>query len=240
MVKISEKYPKNNNTNYNTKKEDTIKKTQKKTKKKKVLRKCISGKEFDFLVNKINDTETNEIMKFNLLLLNSLLFFTGLRISEVLLLDKLNIAELLHNGSFRAYCKKTQSYRWIYLIQSQKEEFLNIFKCDIDTLLKKINTIGIVNQQNNKMSILTASRRMDKYFDMLNDTFGGNVQGVDGRAWGFHSYRVNFINKIIRKCDIDQSMKLIGHKNVSTTLIYFRQKELSHTEAENLLKGLEL
>ena len=59
--------------------------------------------------------------------------------------------------------------------------------------------------------------------DMLEDEFGGAVALLKGRAWGFHSYRINYINQIIRSADIDTAAKIIGHKNISTTLIYFRK-----------------
>ncbi len=37
----------------------------------------------------------------------------------------------------------------------------------------------------------------------------------------FQSYRVNFINQVVRAGDIDKVCIIIGHKNPCTTLIYF-------------------
>jgi hypothetical protein len=54
---------------------------------------------------------------------------------------------------------------------------------------------------------------------------------------GFHSYRVNYINNVIRSGNIDQARKLIGHKNVETTLIYFRKQPMTEIESVDILEN---
>jgi integrase len=67
---------------------------------KKVLRKPINKDAFEYLLLKIDELETEDIVKFNKKLLNVILYYTGLRISEVLLLNKKNIVELYNKGKF--------------------------------------------------------------------------------------------------------------------------------------------
>ena len=201
---------------------------------KKVLRKPINKDAFEYLLLKIDELETEDIVKFNKKLLNVILYYTGLRISEVLLLNKKNIVELYNKGKFQAYCKKNKNYRWIYLQKNMKTKFISHFDSN---LFENINRKGIVNRLSNKLILRTATRWMEPYFDMLEDEYGGSVLGLNGKAWGFHSYRVNYINNVIRSGNIDQARKLIGHKNVETTLIYFRKQPMTEMESVDILEN---
>lgn len=211
--------------------------TKRKDKDKKVLRKCIGKEELQFILKKIDELEKDNVNKFNLKLLNVILYYTGLRLNEALLLNKKNLMEWFDKGKLRVYCKKTKDYRWIYLQETMKNQFLSHFDDDKNRLFEKIDEKGIVNHLKNKLIERTASRWMDKYFDLLEQEFGGSVVGLKGRAWGTHSYRINFINNIIRNADLDQASKMIGHKNVTTTLIYFRQKPMNDSEVEHILNA---
>ena len=208
--------------NKNDKNDNEIK-IKKKKKEKRNLRSCINKIVFDFLLDKIytNPDETDENVLFNKILLNVLLYYTGLRINEVLLLNKKNIMNLINSGRLEVYCKKTQEHRTVFLQGSTRTKFMYHFT-NIN-LNDKINKLGLTNKWNNELTHVTAFRWMTPYFDMLEDEYGGEVALLKGRAWGFHSYRVNYINQIIRSADIDTAAKIIGHKNIMTTLIYFRK-----------------
>ena len=217
---------------------------------KKVLRKPINKDIFDYLLLKIDELETEDIVKFNKKLLNVILYYTGLRISEVLLLNKKNIIELAYiiyniigtkeNSKLTVKKIKTNTQkicvccRWIYLQKNMKTKFISHFDSN---LFENINRKGIVNRLSNKLILRTATRWMEPYFDMLEDEYGGSVLGLNGKAWGFHSYRVNYINNVIRSGNIDQARKLIGHKNVETTLIYFRKQPMTEIESVDILEN---
>jgi site-specific recombinase XerD len=193
---------------------------QNKKRQKRNLRQCINKEIFDHLLNLIDITEINEHVKFNMKLLNLLLYYTGLRISEVLLLNKLNILELVNNGKLNVYCKKTNDFRTVFLMGQHKEKFKKHLG---DMNLNDMHTKGIVNQYNNKLTERTAENWMNNYWDLLVNHFGGKTDTLKGRTFSFHSYRVNFINEVVRSSDLDKACKIIGHKDPCTTLIYFRR-----------------
>jgi site-specific recombinase XerD len=197
-------------------------------------RKCIEKHIFEFLLNEIdrNDDCCEKHVVFNKKLLNVMLYYTGLRTNEVLLLCKKDYVRLIKHGKLDVYCKKTGDYRTVFLQGATREKFLSHFP-NID-LCEKIHTLGLVNQWNKKLQKRAAERWMYPYFDLLEEKYGGQVALLEGRAWGLHSYRVNFINQIIRSADLDTASKLIGHKNPSTTLIYFRKLDIK----EEVLTGI--
>ena len=111
--------------------------------------------------------------------MNVLLYYTGLRINEILLLNKKNILSLIKFEKLDVYCKKTKDYRTVFLQGEIKNKFLSHFNLE-----KDIHELGLVNKHQKKLTFLTAFRWMDKYFDMLEKEFGGSVALLKGRAWG--------------------------------------------------------
>lgn len=231
-------YIKKQNNKKNEENNDIIqKKTEKKRKNK---RKCLDEEKFYFLIKKIKENENDDIICFNMLLLNSLLFFTGLRISEVMILNKENIQELFDKGKFNAYCKKTNTYRQLFLHNTMKNKFLDIFDIKedkIDDFYKKINKNGIISKYGNKINMRTCYKWMDPYFKLLLFKYGGTIDGLFGNPWGFHSYRYNFITDFLikSKFNVNLTAKAAGHKNPSTTLIYYNSLYNEEDEIINVL-----
>lgn len=223
----------------------TEKKEKKTEKKRKNKRKCLDEEKFNFLLKKIKENEKNEIICFNMLLLNNLLFFTGLRISEVMILNKENIKELFEKGTFNAYCKKTNTYRQIYLENSMKTKFLNNFDIKeekIEDFFKKINKNGIVSNKQQKINMRTCYKWMDPYFKLLLLKYGGAIDGLNGNPWGFHSYRYYFITDFLikSKFNVNLTAKAVGHKSPSTTLIYYNSLYNEEDEIKNVLNKVFL
>lgn len=226
MINCKKNYNKKKNID-NDNKNIEIKKRKKE---KKILRRPIENEHFDYLMNKINELEKNEILKFNKKLLNCLLFFTGMRTNEALSMDKNNILELINKGEFKIYCKKTYDYRWIYLVGGTKNKFISYFDNNMDNIINNIHTDGLVNQYGRKLLRKQAFNWMNPYFTLLNDTYGGNNIYLKGNAWGLHSYRVNFINQLVKTSDVFKASNIIGHKNLQTTLIYLRRTNTNKNE----------
>jgi integrase len=207
-------------------------KVQKTTKRKRNLRSCIDKEVLDYLLELIEQNESDEHVKFNMKLLNILLYYTGLRINELLLLNKLNILELFDRGKLNVFCKKTNDFRTVFLKGNLKIKCINHLG---STTIQKMNDKGIVNKWNNPITLRTAINWMNDYWDKLELKFGGKTDILKGRAFGFHSYRINFINQVVRSGDLDQASKIIGHKNPLTTLIYFRRLENKEEDVVDIL-----
>lgn len=209
-------------------------KVRKKKKEKRNLRSCLEKDIFEFLLNEINDHETNSDALYNITLLNVLLYYTGLRVSEVLILNKIDILSLYNRGKLDVYCKKTKDHRTVFLQGLHKEKFTKHLN-GLD--LNAMNKFGISGRYGNKVNQRTVNYWMEYYWDKLEETYGGRVAGLKGRPWGFHSYRVNFINQIVRSGDLDKASKVIGHKNPCTTLIYFRKLKNKEEDTVNMINN---
>ena len=221
------------NNNYYFNKRDIAEKKPKKKPVKKILRQSIERKHFDFLMDQIEKRELDEKMRFNKKLLNVLMYFTGLRLNEVLLLNKEDLEELIRDGRLKVYCSKTKEDRKVYIQKSCKKIFLSYFK---DGLYDKIHKNGIVNQFDRKATTRNAHYWMNKYWTTMEEKYPKKNKSVPGREWGMHSYRVNFINQIIRSTNIDKAASMIGHKNILTTLIYYRKMGTTEEEYVDIME----
>ena len=124
MINIQpNKHITNNNSN-------STNQTTTKPKKKKVknLRCSIERRHFNFLMEEIEKEKSEPTIKFNKKLLNAMCYFSGLRLNEVLLLNKKNFEELFDIGKLNVYCKKTDSHRWIYLKGNTRSLFFSYFR----------------------------------------------------------------------------------------------------------------
>lgn len=211
-------------TELNNIKNMLVKKPKKKVEKK-IPRRGIDLKDFKTIIQSINKHETNEIKKFNLLLLHNLLRYTGLRVNEVLNLSKNDIERLFKQEQINVYCSKTKEERLVVLFKNERKEFLKFMnELNIDDLLEKINHSGVVNTENNKLSFTDAFRWSKPYYLELEEKLGGVKN--KGCLIGHHSYRIEYINFVLNMgLHIDVVAQLIGHKNLQTTLIYVRKQK---------------
>jgi integrase len=219
-----------NNLNSNLDKTNFTRKKNRKVKQ--TPRKCIDKEILEYLLKLIDETETNDTVKFNMKIMNIFLYYTGLRINELLMLNKLNILELFNRGKLNVYCNKTNDHRMVFLKSNLKQKCMDHIG---DLKLDDMHDKGIVNMWNNKITLRTAINWMTPYWDKLEKKFGGKTDVLPGRSFGFHSYRINFINQIIRSGDLDKASKIIGHKNPCTTLIYFRRLENKESDVIDIL-----
>jgi site-specific recombinase XerD len=205
-----------------------IKKPKKKIEKK-IPRKGIDKEGFKYIINLIRKKEENETKKFNLILLHCLLRYTGLRVNEVLNMNKHDIESLLRTEQIEVFCSKTKENRLVVLFKKEKKEFLNfIDEKNENELIDKINILGIVNTENKKLSTMDAFRWSKPYFKELENKLGGvpNNTKIKGPLFGLHSYRIEYINYCLKLgIHIDLVAQLIGHKNLQTTLIYVRKQK---------------
>lgn len=194
----------------------------KKKKQKHNLRRSIDRPVFDFLLNLLDENETDPSMLFNKKLLNIILYYTGLRINEAIVLNKLNILELFNTGELKVYCKKSKDHRTVFLREDIKLNFINDLG---DMKIEDMDDKGFINKFGNRLTINAIEQSMYKYWDILEKNFGGRSSILPGRTFGFHSYRVNYINQVIRASDLETASTLIGHRSLATTLIYMRRQE---------------
>lgn len=220
--------------------DEKLTKKPKKKVEKKIPRRGIDLKDFKTIIQSINKNEINEIKKFNLLLLHNLLRYTGLRVNEVLNLSKNDIERLFKEEQINVYCSKTKEERLVVLFKNERNEFLKFMnESNIDDLLKKINHLGVMNTENNKLSFTDAFRWSKPYYKELENKLGGVNEKFKGCLIGHHSYRIEYINFVLNKgLHIDMVAQLIGHKNLQTTLIYVRKQKPLLKDLKKLFEKL--
>lgn len=87
-------------------------------------------------------------------------------------------------------------------------------------LFNKLDDKGLVNLYNNKLDKRISYYWMEQYFKLLTDNYYDHPNNEI--VFNFHSFRTNYINTMcITSDNIDEVSKLIGHKNIYTTLIYW-------------------
>jgi integrase len=208
--------------------------------KQKIKRQCIDKTKFINIINLIKFNELNSIKKFNLMLLNSLLYLTGCRISEILLLNKGNIEHLFNNFELDIFCPKTNTTRNVLINQDVADFIYKLFGVSKEEFFNNINEKGLINIHTAKLDKRTSYYWMDDYFKLLTNLYCNSVSGYkkdSGKLlYNFHSYRTNYINSLCRQCDnLDNVSRLIGHKNVYTTFIYWREIKVDNVNLKNNL-----
>jgi len=112
---------------------------EKKKRKIKIKRQCIDKDILYYLIDMIEFLENDEKKIFNMILLNTLLYFSGCRISEILLLNKSNIKELFEKEEFDIFCSKTKSNRKIFLSEDGKNTILKYLKINEKDFFDKLD-----------------------------------------------------------------------------------------------------
>jgi len=209
----------------------------KKERKTKIKRQCINKDILNYLVEMIEFIETDEKKIFNMILLNTLLYFTGCRIGEILILNKSNIKELFENEEYNLFCPKTKTNRRVYLSIDGKNSILKYLKLESENaLFDKIDEKGLVNLYNNKLDKRISYYWMEKYFKLLTENFYNHPNPNNELVFNFHSFRTNYINTMCRASDnLDEVSKLIGHQNIYTTFIYWRENHIDKEKIKNTL-----
>jgi len=77
---------------------------------------------------------------------------------------------------------------------------------------------------------------MVQYFKLLTEKFYNQSNPDNELVFNFHSYRTNYINSLCRASNnFDEVSKLVGHKNIYTTFIYWRENKI---DKEKILNDL--
>jgi|LakMenEpi03Aug12_release.lakeMendotaPanAssembly.Ray.scaffolds.fasta_scaffold535235_1 site-specific recombinase XerD len=210
--------------------------TIKKERKSKIKRQCINKEILNYLIEMIEFIESDEKKIFNIILLNTLLYFTGCRIGEILILDKSNIKELFEKEEYNIYCPKTKTNRKIYLSLDGKNSILKYLNVNENDFFNKLNEKGLVNLYNNKLDKRISYYWMEQYFKLLTKNYYDHPNPNNEIVYNFHSFRTNYINTMCRASNnIDEVSKLIGHKNIYTTFIYWRENHIDKEKIKNTL-----
>lgn len=171
--------------------------------------KPILEKEYKILKSYVNGLETFETTKVKWLRSIELLFLSGLRVSEILDIRIEDIQNAINNSELSVFVKKQKIVRHIPLSKNSINLLKKLVKdeTDIESLF--------IHKRNNKRSHLN-------HIGFTKD-FNSLIQLVLGKEYSTHSFRKGLITEFSKKgINPKITQTFIGHRNVTTTLNYYR------------------
>lgn len=171
--------------------------------------KPILDKEYQILKTYINGLETFETTKTKWIRSIEILFLSGLRVSEVLNIKIKDIKDGIMKGEMSVYISKQNIIRHIPLSLNSIRVLKKLIKDEND------DESYFIHKRNNKRSRLNSNG----FTKDLNDL----IQLVLGGEYSSHSFRKGLITQMsINGINPKITQHFVGHRNVSTTLNYYK------------------
>ena len=159
-------------------------------------------------------------------LLVKLLYYTGVRASELLSIKLGDISLMEEEGVYKIYILgKGNKYRYIYIKQEFIEDDLEYIK---DYLFS--DEMMIENNQEHYIAITQKGRVMHRaeLYTMLDRLY----KKLYIKKRGVHMLRHTFGKRMVQKnVNLSTIKEMMGHENIQTTMIYARSDEQAMIEA---------
>lgn len=194
--------------------------------KKQPLRATISLEEFQGIIKLVRGRF--DLTRSRRRLALAILYLTGLRVSNLLVLSVLNCRELLSEKKTTISLIKGGAKRHQLVLTKKGRQFLKNFYADYHILSVK-----------KKGSDLIFSSPKDNDVPFNHELFERELNKILSKASYIyekhirtHSFRATFITELLTSVPIDDVKELVGHKSIATTLEYKRSR---HTHEQKLL-----
>ena len=159
-------------------------------------------------------------------LLIKLLYYTGVRASELLSIKLKDINLLEEEGVFKIYILgKGSKYRYVYIKQNVIEDDLQYIQDYLFT-----DEIMIENNKEHFIAVTQKGRVMHRaeLYIMLDRLY----KKLYIKKRGVHMLRHTFGKRMVQKnVNLSTIKEMMGHENIQTTMIYARSDERSMIEA---------
>lgn len=143
-----------------------------------------------------------------------ILYTTGARVNEIK--DYEDFLNITKNGYLGFRQPKTGKYRNVYFGKDIIDEFAKI-KPEIKYLFETLNFASLGCSLKNPQQTMTKEawiRKVKKFLAAMK-----KEQGITLNLTS-HSFRIGFINSILKKNDVTQAASVVGHKSLETTKRY--------------------
>lgn len=171
--------------------------------------KPILDREYKVLKSYINGFDTYETTKVKWNRSIELLFSTGLRVSEILNIRIKDIEKAIKNSELSVFVKKQKIIRHIPLSDKSVSTLIKLIEDEKD------EDSYFIHKRNSKMSNLNPNGFTKDFNDL--------IQLVLGKDYSSHSFRKGIITEFSKKgINPKITQSFIGHRNVTTTLNYYR------------------
>ena len=157
-----------------------------------------------------------------------ILYFTGMRLSEVGDLTEQQVYELQNTQKTQIYASKQN--KMIYVVVSKQiQPVLKQIEIEISTTFfdsYQIHQKDVIRHTfNNHTFVAWYNKQLTFHLTRLLEQNPSNKLPFNIKVLSSHSFRINRITQLLRmKMPIEQVQNLIGHANIRTTAQYFRWK----------------
>ena len=202
---------------------------EEKNTKKKILD-IISETDFNFILKHIDNFDfTSKRSKLALILL----YITGIKLSFLLKLKVSHLKSLLENKFFTLPLKNDDSLL-VYITKENDKYLSEIENCSKIVLKNKKNSDFVFTKKNEEKTLSreTLTRTLN---DILKNA-GENLK--EKKVFSTHSFRISYIKHLSKILPISDLSQIIGHKNVSSTVKYYKDEKLTIEEKKNIYQNL--
>lgn len=170
--------------------------------------------------------------KIQLRLTYLVLYFSGLRLNEVRQLTYADFQQIIQTGEFNIYHSKTNIIKKHYIHQKGRQMFKQYEK-EIDILFNEERFQFLGSSARNR-TILTTPK---KFITFVNTDIKYTLKKFQiNQNIKTHSFRIAFITKLLKITTLQNVSEIVGHKSVSSTMIYNRFN-LSLEDKEKIFKN---
>lgn len=163
-----------------------------------------------------------------------LLYLTGLRVSNLLILTVKQVKELFLKGDVTISLIKNGPSRHSIIVSEKGLDFLNKYKKTLNLLCqnKKGSDLLFTTEKSPDKSITRAS------FDNELNVILKECSLFLGKHLRTHSFRATFITDLLKSTPIDVVKDVVGHSDIKSTLTYKRSR-LSKETIQKVIKTLD-
>ena len=203
------------------------KKEAKKKSKKQQRKDYISYEQFEIILNSLETkTLVDHRKKYALILL----YATGLRVSNLLLLKRSNVSDLLSKGSTRLNIIKNGDCQRLIPISKKSQQLLEQHATSFYQITATKRDTDLVftsfNGSNKSIHRSNFTKELNLLLKPFNQKFNMNFKT--------HSFRITFITNLINVASLHVAKDIVGHKVVASTEIYYRSS-LTVEESKKIL-----
>jgi site-specific recombinase XerD/transposase InsO family protein len=224
--------------NYIVEIDQKVTKKQKKKHVTKPLREPIGKEIFQGLLEQHKGINKKRGSFYRFRLVTVLLYFTGMRLSEIGNLTEKQIRELQHKHKTQIFSSKQNKMIFV-VVSNQIKPVLDKMETDIlYTFYEsfKAQQHEYLKQNTNRRNFVGWYNRQLKYYlKQYNETVKSKELEQNIQYLSSHSFRINRITQLLRHhMPIEKVQNIIGHANIATTEKYYRWKPNSQDLIQEL------
>lgn len=184
-----------------------LKQREKKEKKTVPLRDPATSQIYYYIISLKRETQEKRLYYSRFRIAITLLWATGLRVSEIQNITQTDIQSIFQNYSLQILQPKTNKYRLIFFTEETVKQ-IRTLENDFKVVFKKHQTLS------GNIHTKTWREFINRNLKKKTRIFNKNIKS--------HSFRVNYITSLLTHASLQVVKDLVGHANADTTLRYNR------------------